>query len=104
MYDSTARRRARIFARILAGIALFLAAANPVLAQWTSSGLIARYALDGNVEDSTLNAYDGAASGAPRYATGLFGEALTSTAPTMPCVSGACRTVPSPATSPSPGS
>jgi len=41
-----------------------------------TAGLVARYALDGNADDSSGNGYNGTAMGAPTYVTGVQGQAV----------------------------
>jgi|GEM_PF-1581804 len=76
MFDSTARRGARILARVVFGLALYAGLCATAVAQRPTGGLVAHYPLDRSLEDVTPNSYDGQSSGGPTYATGLAGQAL----------------------------
>lgn len=76
MNDSTAQRGPCSSARLLLLLLACVWLAGPAFAQRPTGGLVAQYPFDGNLEDTTTNAYDGQATGGPTYTAGISGQAL----------------------------
>ncbi len=64
------------FVRIACLFGLLLALVAGLRAQDVENGLVARYALDGDVQDDGPNGYNGRLVGNPTYRRGMIGDAL----------------------------